>query len=34
MTYDGNMGEPRPPAFGTEKGVMGKLKDAIDPDKT
>lgn len=33
-TYDGAMGEPRTPAFGTEKGVMGKLKDAIDPDKT
>jgi Mn-containing catalase len=33
-TYDGGMGEPRTPAFGTEKGLMGKLKDAVDPDKT
>jgi Mn-containing catalase len=30
-TYDGANGDPRTPAFGTEKGVMGKLKDAIDP---
>ncbi len=32
-TYDGAMGEPRTPAFGTEKGLVGKLKDAVDPDK-
>nr|CRL75238.1 hypothetical protein CPGR_03980 [Mycolicibacterium komanii] len=24
----------RTPSFGTEKGLMGKLKDAVDPDKT
>ena len=30
-TYDGSMGEPRSAAFGTEKGLMGKMKDAIDP---
>jgi Mn-containing catalase len=34
VTYDGALGEPRTPAFGTEKGLMGKLKDAVDPDKT
>ncbi|WP_045823029.1 manganese catalase family protein [Williamsia herbipolensis] len=32
-TYDGAMGEPRTPAFGTEKGMLGKIKDAVDPDK-
>jgi Mn-containing catalase len=34
VTYDGSWGEPRTPAFGTEKGVVGKIKDAFDPDKT
>mgnify|MGYP000221053418 CR=1 FL=1 len=33
-TYDGALGEPSKPAFGTEKGVMGKIKDAVDPDPT
>lgn len=30
-TYDGAMGEPASASFGTEKGVMGKIKDAVDP---
>jgi Mn-containing catalase len=30
-TYDGAMGEPQSAQLGTEKGVMGKLKDAVDP---
>ncbi|MBJ7291005.1 manganese catalase family protein [Williamsia sp.] len=30
-TYDGAMGEPRSAAFATEKGVVGKIKDAVDP---
>jgi Mn-containing catalase len=34
VTYDGSWGEPQTPAFGTEKGVVGKLKDAVSPDKT
>jgi Mn-containing catalase len=34
VTYDGAMGDARTPAFGTEKGLVGKLKDAVDPDKT
>jgi Mn-containing catalase len=29
-TYDGSKGAPASPALGTEKGVMGKIKDAID----
>jgi Mn-containing catalase len=34
VTYEGALGEPRTPAMGTEKGLMGKLKDAVDPDTT
>ncbi|GAA2057470.1 manganese catalase family protein [Williamsia deligens] len=30
-TYDGAMGDPQSASLGTEKGVMGKLKDAVDP---
>lgn len=26
------MGTPQKPQFGTEKGVMGKIKDVVDPD--
>jgi Mn-containing catalase len=33
-TYDGAKGDPASAAFGTEKGVMGKIKDALDPDET
>ena len=33
-TYDGAMGTPQKPKFGTEKGVIGKIKDAVDPDST
>lgn len=32
-TYDGSRGEPRSSAMGTEKGLMGKVKEAIDPNK-
>ncbi|WP_415973917.1 manganese catalase family protein [Rhodococcus sp. 077-4] len=32
-TYDGAKGDPAPAALGTEKGVMGKIKDALDPDE-
>lgn len=28
-TYDGSMGEPASPAFGTEAGPLGKLKDKL-----
>lgn len=33
-TYDGSKGDPASAAFGTEKGVVGKIKDALDPDAT
>ncbi len=33
-TYDGPKGDPRSAALGTEKGVMGKIKDALDPDES
>ncbi|MFD8497457.1 manganese catalase family protein [Amycolatopsis sp. NPDC059657] len=29
-TYDGKLGEPRKPELGTETGVIGKIKKAID----
>lgn len=32
-TYDGSLGEPKGAALGTEKGVMGKVKEALEPDK-
>lgn len=32
-TYDGSRGEPASASIGTEKGVLGKVKDALDPDK-
>lgn len=32
-TYDGSQGKPRSAALGTEAGLMGKVKDALDPDK-
>jgi Mn-containing catalase len=32
-TYDGAKGDPASAALGTEKGVMGKIKDALDPDE-
>lgn len=32
-TYDGSKGDPASAAFGTEKGVIGKIKDALDPDE-
>ncbi|KQU39499.1 MULTISPECIES: manganese catalase family protein [unclassified Rhodococcus (in: high G+C Gram-positive bacteria)] len=31
-TYDGGLGEPSNAALGTEKGVMGKIKETLDPD--
>ncbi|RRQ26595.1 catalase [Rhodococcus sp. Eu-32] len=33
-TYDGAKGDPASAALGTEKGMMGKIKDALDPDET
>ncbi|MGW4847130.1 hypothetical protein [Nocardia brasiliensis] len=33
VTYDGSMGEPRSAALGTEAGLLGKIKDTLDPDK-
>src|SRR5690606_34736354 len=32
-TYDGSLGKPRSAALGTEAGLIGKVKDALDPDK-
>ena len=32
-TYDGSLGEPASSALGTEKGLVGKVKEALDPDK-
>lgn len=32
-TYDGAKGDPSSSALGTEKGVVGKIKDALDPDE-
>nr|WP_249354274.1 hypothetical protein [Rhodococcus sp. USK13] len=32
-TYDGSLGEPASSAMGTEKGLVGKVKEALDPDK-
>ncbi|MBT2274443.1 manganese catalase family protein [Rhodococcus qingshengii] len=32
-TYDGARGDPASVSIGTEKGVLGKVKDALDPDK-
>ena len=32
-TYDGSRGDPASVSIGTEKGVFGKVKDALDPDK-
>lgn len=31
-TYDGSQGKPRSAAMGTEKGLVGKVKDALDPE--
>ena len=31
-SYDGSQGKPRSAAMGTEKGLMGKMKDALDPE--
>jgi len=33
-TYDGSLGTPQSAALGTEKGFMGKVKDALDPQST
>lgn len=30
-TYDGAMEEPRSATFGTEKGVVGRIRDAVVP---
>ncbi|MFC8045517.1 manganese catalase family protein [Nocardia sp. NPDC057353] len=32
-TYDGSMGKPRSTALGTEGGLVGKIKDTLDPTK-
>ncbi|BDT99510.1 manganese catalase family protein [Nocardia sputorum] len=32
-TYDGSRGKPRSAALGTEAGLVGKVKDALDPSK-
>ncbi|MCM6771988.1 manganese catalase family protein [Nocardia sp. CDC159] len=32
-TYDGSMGEPRSTALGTQAGLLGKIKDTLDPEK-
>jgi Mn-containing catalase len=32
-TYDGSLGDPASSALGTEKGVIGKVKEALDPGK-
>lgn len=32
-TYDGSRGKPRSAALGTEAGLVGKVKDALDPNK-
>ncbi len=32
-TYDGSQGKPRSTALGTQAGLVGKVKDALDPDK-
>lgn len=32
-TYDGSQGEPRSAALGTESGIVGKVKSALDPNK-
>lgn len=32
-TYDGSRGDPASVSVGTEKGVFGRVKDALDPDK-